>query len=329
MVSRRFPAWLVKRLPNPSLAHEVKVLMREKRLHTVCEEARCPNLFECFSRSTATFMIGGDVCTRTCGYCAVQKGTPLPLDPEEPRHVAEAAAQMKLRHVVVTMVNRDDLPDGAAGHVAETIWAIREFLPGATVEVLVSDFMGDFQAVERVVSARPDVFNHNMETVRRLFKRIRPNGDYERSLRVLGMARGLGMMTKSGIMVGMGEAETDVLSLMDDLRRPGVDCQIMTIGQYLAPQAKAVPMKEYIHPDAYGRYRAAGRARGFAHVFAGPFVRSSYNAEEALHAAQGACGSPAHGDPEARRFLTPDGSGRNVPAPPPRRIPLAISAARG
>ena len=243
--------------------------------------------------------------------------------------MAEAAARMRLRHVVVTMVNRDDLADGAAGHVAGTIGAIRDLLPGATVEVLVSDFMGSGEAVERVAGARPDVFNHNMETVRRLFKRIRPNGDYERSLRVLGMAREMGMTTKSGIMVGMGEREEDVLSLMDDLRRPGVDCQIMTIGQYLAPQAKAVPMKEYVHPDVYGRYRAAGRARGFAHVFAGPFVRSSYNAEEALHAAQGACGSAPHGDPEARRFLTPDGSGRNVPAPSPRRIPLTISSARG
>jgi len=325
MSSRRFPAWLVKRLPNPSLAHEVKALMREKRLHTVCEEAHCPNLFECFSRSTATFMIGGDVCTRTCGYCAVQKGTPLPLDPGEPRHVAEAARRMKLRHVVVTMVNRDDLPDGAAGHVVETIEALREHIPGVSVEVLVSDFMGDFHAVEKVVKARPDVFNHNMETVRRLFKSIRPNGSYERSLCVLGMAREMGMTTKSGIMVGMGEAEADVVSLMGDLRRPEVDCQIMTIGQYLAPRAKAIPMKEYIHPDVYDRYREAGRARGFAHVFAGPFVRSSYNAEEALHAAQGCHGGELHGDPEARRFMTPDGTGRNVPAPSPRRIPLAIA----
>ncbi|MEK6712096.1 MAG: lipoyl synthase [Nitrospinota bacterium] len=327
MVSRRFPGWLVKRLPNPSLAHEVKVLMREKRLHTVCEEAHCPNLFECFARSTATFMIGGDLCTRTCGYCAVKKGAPLPLDPGEPRRVAEAAARMRLRHVVVTMVNRDDLADGAAGHVVETIEAIRGLLPGAAVEVLVSDFMGGFAAVERVVRARPDVFNHNMETVRRLFKRIRPGGSYERSLRVLGMAReiGPGMTTKSGIMVGMGEAEEDVLSLMDDLRRPGVDCQVMTIGQYLAPQAKAVPMREYIHPDVYDRYRAAGQARGFAHVFAGPFVRSSYNAEEALRAAQGGPRDQRRGDPEARSFLTPDGSGRNVPAPQPRRIPLTIA----
>jgi len=330
MVSRWFPPWLVKRLPNPSQAHALKALMREKRLHTVCEEARCPNLFECFSRSTATFMIGGDVCTRTCGYCAVQKGAPDPLDAAEPRRVAEAAAQMGLRHVVVTMVNRDDLADGAAGHVAETIFAIRERLPGATVEVLVSDFMGNLAAVERVVGAGPDVFNHNMETVRRLFRRTRPHGDYERSLRVLGLARALGpaMATKSGIMVGLGETEADVLALMDDLRRPGVDCQIMTIGQYLAPQKKAIPMREYIHPDAYARYRAAGRARGFAHVFAGPFVRSSYNAEEALHAAQGAARGGAPGDPEARAFLTPDGSGRNIPVPRPSLLPLSL-AGRG
>ena len=332
MTSRRFPPWLVKRLASPSQAHGVKALMREKRLHTVCEEARCPNLFECFSRQTATFMIGGDVCTRTCGYCAVEKGVPGPLDPEEPLHVAEAAAALGLRHVVVTMVNRDDLPDGAAGHVVATIEAIRARMPLATVEVLVSDFMGNLDAVERVVRANPDVFNHNIETVERLFKRSRPNGDYARSLRVLGRARGMDpeMTTKSGAMVGLGETEEDVLALMDDLRRPEVDCQILTLGQYLAPKAKSLPVREYVHPDAYARYRIAGRARGFQHVFAGPFVRSSYNAEEALHAARGGGeggdggGGERAGDPEGRAFLTPDGSGRNVPVPRGGVIPLRV-----
>ncbi len=326
MASRRFPPWLVKRLPSPSRAHEVKVLMRNKHLHTVCEEARCPNLFECFSRNTATFMIGGDVCTRTCGYCAVTKGTPEPLDQNEPLHVAQAAKHLGLKHIVVTMVNRDDLFDGAAGHVVATIKAIRALLPEATVEVLVSDFMGDFDAVEQVVRARPDVFNHNMETVKRLFKGTRPNGDYERSLRVIGMAREIApdMVTKSGVMVGMGETEEDVLSLMDDLRDENVDCQIMTIGQYLAPRKKAIPVREYIHPDVYARYRVAGEAKGFSHVFAGPFVRSSYNAEEALHASQGLSEGKLQGDPEGRAFMTADGLGSNVPAPPHRLLSLPV-----
>ncbi len=327
MASRRFPPWLLKRFPSPSHAHEVKVLMRGKRLHTVCEEARCPNLFECFSRKAATFMIGGDICTRTCGYCAVAKGTPGPLDAGEPLRVAEAAKSLGLRHVVITMVNRDDLPDGAAAHVAATIQAIRVLLPRATVEVLVSDFMGDFDAVAQVARARPDVFNHNIETVKRLFKKTRPNGDYERSLRVIGVAREIvpQMMTKSGLMVGMGETEKDVLSLMDDLRDARVNCQIMTIGQYLSPQKKAIPVREYVHPDVYERYRLAGAARGFAHVFAGPFVRSSYNAEEALHASHGLTEERSERDPEGRAFMTADGSGRNVPAPSVRLIALPLS----
>jgi lipoic acid synthetase len=313
MVSRRFPPWLVKRLPAPSKAHDVKALMRKKSLFTVCEEARCPNLFECFEQGTATFMIGGDICTRTCGYCAVEKGEPAPLDVDEPRHVGEAAASLHLHHVVVTMVNRDDLPDGAASHVVETIEAIRLRLPEATVEVLVSDFMGNYGAVETVVNARPDVFNHNIETVSRLFKKTRPRGDYERSLRVIGMARGIDptMTTKSGVMVGMGETEEDVMALMDDLRAPGVDCQIMTIGQYLQPRKKGIPVAEYIHPDTFERYRVAGREKGFGHVFAGPFVRSSYNAREAMLAAQGGANGTA-GDPEGRSFMTEDMSGRNV-----------------
>ncbi len=324
MVSHRFPPWLVKRMPGPSKAHGLKAIMRQKRLHTVCEEARCPNLFECFSRGTATFMIGGDVCTRTCGYCAVTKGLPDPLDADEPMHVAEASFRLNLNHVVVTMVNRDDLADGAAGHVVETIEAIRKRLPEATIEVLVSDFMGDFAAVEKVVRARPDVFNHNMETVGRLFRKIRPNGDYERSLRALAIAREIdpGITTKSGIMVGLGETEDDVFSLMDDLRRPEVDCQIMTIGQYLQPQKKALPVREFIHPDTYDRYRAAGEDKGFAYVYAGPFVRSSYNAMEAMHAAQGGGGENPAGDPEGRTFMTEDRSGRNVPVSQGRMVSL-------
>ncbi len=324
MVSRRFPPWLVKRLPSPSKAHGLKALMRQKRLHTVCEEARCPNLFECFSRGTATFMIGGDVCTRTCGYCAISKGLPDALDTDEPRRVAEASSRLNLRHVVITMVNRDDLSDGASGHVVATIEAIRELLPETTVEVLVSDFMGDVAAVEKVVRAGPDVFNHNMETVERLFKKTRPRGNYERSLRVLSVARDIdpGITTKSGIMVGLGETEKDVMSLMDDLRRPDVDCQIMTIGQYLQPQKKALPVHEYIHPDTHERYRKAGKEKGFAYVFAGPFVRSSYNALEAMNAAQGMDGENGSEDPEGRTFMTADRSGRNIPVSQGRMVSL-------
>ena len=322
MVSRRFPPWLVKRLPNPSQAHSLKALLRKNRLVTVCEEARCPNLFECFSRGTATFMIGGDICTRTCGYCAVKKGNPAPLNPKEPSHVGEAAAQLGLHHVVVTMVNRDDLPDGAAMHVVATIEAIRGRLPEATVDVLVSDFMGNFEAVEQVVRAKPDVFNHNIETVRRLFKKTRPKGNYERSLRIIGMAREIDpdMTTKSGTMVGLGETEEDILHLIDDLRQPNVDCQIMTIGQYLSPRNKAIPVHEYIHPDTFERYRMAGLNSGFAHVYAGPFVRSSYNAHEAMLEAQETKICPT-GDPEGWSFMTEDMSGKNI-AIGSNRIPI-------
>ncbi|MDP6485042.1 MAG: lipoyl synthase, partial [Nitrospinota bacterium] len=226
-------------------------------------------------------------------------------------------------------VTRDDLPDGGAGHFARTIRVFRARCPEVRIEVLVPDFKGDQSAIETVLDARADVFNHNIETVKRLFKRSRPNGDYARSLRVLGSARGMDpeMTTKSGAMVGLGETEEDVLALMDDLRRPEVDCQILTLGQYLAPKAKSFPVREYVHPDTYERYRIAGRARGFNHVFAGPFVRSSYNAEEALHAARDARddrGGERAGDPEGRAFLTPDGSGRNVPVPRGGVIPLRI-----
>ena len=313
MVSDRFPPWLVKRLPNPSKAHHVKSLMRSKNLHTVCEEARCPNLVDCFSRGTATFMIGGDICTRTCGYCSVSKGDPLTLDIEEPINVAETAKSMKLKHVVVTMVNRDDLQDVASEHVAKTVTAIRSKIPSEKIEVLVSDFLGDIKSVETVVLSKPDVFNHNMETVRRLFPRIRPNGDFKRSLEVLSVAKKIDpkVFTKSGVMVGLGEKEEDVLSLMDDLRDPSIKCDILTIGQYLQPQKKAIPVKEYIHPDVYQRYRIAAKEKGFSYVFAGPFVRSSYNAAEALELAQGDLAESSQ-DLEGRMYMTDSGLGQNI-----------------
>jgi len=282
-------------------------------LHTVCEEARCPNLVDCFSRGTATFMIGGDICTRTCGYCSVSKGDPLTLDIEEPINVAETAKSMKLKHVVVTMVNRDDLQDGASEHVAKTVTAIRSKIPSAKIEVLVSDFLGDIKSVETVVLSKPDVFNHNMETVRRLFPRIRPNGDFKRSLEVLSVAKKIDpkVFTKSGVMVGLGEKEEDVLSLMDDLRDPSIKCDILTIGQYLQPQKKAIPVKEYIHPDVYQRYRIAAKEKGFSYVFAGPFVRSSYNAAEALELAQGDLAESSQ-DLEGRMYMTDSGLGQNI-----------------
>ncbi len=313
MGSDRFPPWLVKRLPNPSKAHSVKTLMRSKNLHTVCEEARCPNLVDCFSRGTATFMIAGDICTRTCGYCSVSKGDPLNLDIMEPLNVAQAAKIMKLKHVVVTMVNRDDLKDGASEHVAKTVRSIKSEIPSAKIEVLVSDFMGDIPSVETVVLSKPDVFNHNMETVRRLFPRIRPNGNFDRSLEVLSVAKKIdsNIITKSGVMVGLGEKESDVLSLMDDLRDPNVGCDILTIGQYLQPQKKAIPVREYIHPDVYQRYRVAAKEKGFSYVFAGPFVRSSYNAAEALELAQGELEESSL-DLEGKKYMTNSGLGKNI-----------------
>ncbi|MED5579733.1 MAG: lipoyl synthase [Nitrospinota bacterium] len=313
MSSNRFPPWLVKRLPNPSNAHNVKSLMRSKNLHTVCEEAKCPNLFDCFSRGTATFMIAGDICTRTCGYCSVSKGMPFDLDLMEPFNVAETARIMKLKHVVVTMVNRDDLFDGASEHVANTVRAVRDKNPMAKIEVLVSDFLGDIKSVKTVVESGPDVFNHNMETVRRLFLRVRPNGDFNRSLEVLSVAKKLdpNIVTKSGVMVGLGEKEDDVYSLMDDLRDPQVSCDILTVGQYLQPQKKAIPVKEYIHPDVYNRYRIAAKEKGFSSVFAGPFVRSSYNAAEALELAQGEIEASSY-DLEGKRYMTVNGLGENI-----------------
>tara|TARA_A100001037_G_scaffold306857_1_gene357343 strand:- start:7315 stop:8100 length:786 start_codon:yes stop_codon:yes gene_type:complete len=243
----------------------------------------------------------------------VSKGDPLTLDSLEPLNVAETAKCMKLKHVVVTMVNRDDLQDGASEHVAETVSAIRSKIPSAKIEVLVSDFLGDFKSVEKVVLSKPDVFNHNMETVRRLFPKIRPNGDFQRSLEVLSVAKEIDpkIFTKSGVMVGLGEKEEDVFSLMDDLRDPNIKCDIITIGQYLQPQKKAIPVKEYIHPDVYERYRVAAKKKGFSYVFAGPFVRSSYNAAEALELAQGEL-TESSLDLEGRKYMTDSGLGENV-----------------
>jgi lipoic acid synthetase len=258
----------------------VRVLLREKSLHTVCEEARCPNLGECFSRGTATFLLLGDRCTRRCRYCSVSTARPLPPDPEEPRRVAEAASRMGLRYVVLTSVDRDDLEDGGASHFAAAVRAVRQAVPGAGIEVLTPDFKGDRRALGAVLSAGPEVFNHNIETVPRLFPRLRPQGRYGLSLAVLAAAKAIrpGPTTKSGLMVGLGETDAEVVSVLVDLRARGVD--IVTIGQYLRPSREHEPVHRYVTPLAFRELEARARAIGFPTVYAGVFVRSSFNAEE-------------------------------------------------
>lgn len=276
----RKPPWLVKRLPLGGEVSAVRSLLRRQKLHSVCESAMCPNLGECFSRRTATFMILGNVCTRHCGYCAVDSGAPQPIDPEEPHRVAEAAAGLGLRHVVVTSVTRDDLPDGGAAHFAETVRAIRRRCPSALVEVLIPDFGGSRSALQLVLDAEPDVLNHNVETVPRLFPTVRPQGDYGRSLELLAwagshLARG---HTKSGLMVGLGESEEEVVQVMRDLR--GIGCDVFTVGQYLRPSKAHLEVRRYYAPEDFDRLKAVGESMGFLMVAAGPFVRSSYNADQ-------------------------------------------------
>jgi lipoic acid synthetase len=258
----------------------MRALLREGALNTVCEEARCPNLGECFSRGTATFMLLGDRCTRRCGYCSVGTAKPLPPDAGEPERVARAAARLRLRYVVLTSVNRDDLPDGGAAHFAATTRAVKQALPEAGVEVLTPDFRGDRGALASVLAAEPAVFNHNIETVPRLFKHLRPQGRYRLSLELLAAARELrpGVPTKSGLMLGLGETDAEVLEVLGDLRRSGVS--ILTLGQYLRPTREHEPVHRYLPPDAFVRLEREARGMGFPTVYSGVFVRSSYNAEE-------------------------------------------------
>src|SRR6187397_314778 len=281
----RLPAWARKGSPLAPAARPLRVLLREQRLVTVCEEARCPNLAECFSRGTATFMLLGDRCTRRCGYCAVATGRPLPPDPDEPARVADAAARLGLRYVVLTAVARDDLDDGGAAQFAATVHAVRARLPQARVEVLTPDFKGDRTALEAVLSARPDVFNHNVEMAPRLFPSLRPQGDYARSLRLLRDARTLhpGQVTKSGLMLGLGETDTEVRQVLADLR--GAQVGIVTLGQYLRPTRDHAPVARYVPPADFARWGDEARALGFASVYSGVFVRSSFNAEEVFHGA--------------------------------------------
>jgi lipoic acid synthetase len=275
----RLPEWARRPRVFPESLHHLKTEFRRVALHTVCESARCPNIHECFHQGTATFMILGNVCTRTCGFCAVPRGRPLALDPEEPRHVAQMAARMKLRHVVITSVNRDELPDGGAGHFAATVAEVRRALPAARVEVLTPDFCGDHRAVATVLDAGPGVFNHNLETVARLYRRVRPQAEYRRSLEVLAFARRYApqVLTKSGFMVGLGETPQEVCELLRDLREAAVD--IVTIGQYLQPTRRHLPVEAYLPPAQFDSYRHAGLQLGFRAVFSGPLVRSSYLAD--------------------------------------------------
>jgi lipoyl synthase len=278
------PEWLRIRLGDPTNQNHLLKLIEGLNLHTVCQEAKCPNIFECWSDRTATFMLGGDICTRHCGFCAVGKGAPTALDPEEPKNVAEAVRHLNLAHTVITSVNRDDLPDGGAAHWAETVREVRRANPGCKVEVLIPDFNGDEAALNAVLDARPDVLNHNTETIARLYRRVRPDADYQQSLTLLKRAAERRdraqpeMLTKSGIMVGLGEEFDEVVELMKDLR--SVSCDIMTIGQYLQPHARRLPVERYVTPEEFDRWRDLGMEMGFQHVQSSPLTRSSYHARE-------------------------------------------------
>ncbi|HEY3172150.1 MAG TPA: lipoyl synthase [Thermoanaerobaculia bacterium] len=284
------PPWLKVRLSTTGEYEEVRAMMRRLSLVTVCEEARCPNIHECWARErTATFMLMGDVCTRTCGFCAVGKGAPSPLDSEEPERVAEAVRELGLSHSVVTSVNRDDLSDGGAEHFAETIRAIRRRVPECTVEVLIPDFCGNWDALDVVLAEAPEILNHNLESVARLYRRVRPQARYERSLELLARADAFrrespsGMRTKSGVMVGLGETMDELVRALADLKSAG--CDIATIGQYLQPHERRLPVERYYTPDEFEALRREGEAMGFVRVEAGPLVRSSYHARRALEAA--------------------------------------------
>ena len=286
--SPRKPEWIRVKAPTHPVYHETRALMRDHRLVTVCEEAACPNIGECWSQRHATMMIMGDTCTRACAFCNVRTGLPNPLDAGEPARVADAVARLGLKHVVVTSVDRDDLADGGAGHFAATIRALREAAPGTTIEVLTPDFLRKPGAVEIVAEARPDVFNHNLETVPRLYPAIRPGARYYQSLRLLDQVKQQApeIFTKSGLMVGLGEARTEIMQVMDDLRIADVD--FLTIGQYLQPTVKHAAVAEFVSPEHFEDYARLARAKGFLLVSATPLTRSSYHADADFAALQAA-----------------------------------------
>ena len=284
----RLPEWLKVRAPGSPRYIELKSLMREQSLHTVCEEAHCPNIGECWDRGTATYMILGEICTRACRYCAVTTGRPAGIDLQEPARLAKTVKEIGLNYCVITSVNRDDLADGGAFIFASCIKKIREESPGCKVEVLIPDFAGSWPALQKVMDAGPDVLNHNIESVPRVFQNVRPRGDHRMSLELLAKAKEMApdTVTKSGIIVGMGENRDELLETMSDLRQ--VDCDLLTIGQYLRPSQKHLPIDRFYTPAEFDELREAGDAMGFKHVASGPLVRSSYHAGEQLAAAQGA-----------------------------------------
>ncbi len=272
------PPWLKVKLPLGTNYIDVKSIVGTHRLNTVCEDARCPNLGECWSRGTATFMILGDICTRSCGFCAVKTGRPDLLDTDEPRRVASAARKMNLHHVVVTSVNRDELADGGASIFAETITRLREAIPGVTIEVLIPDFKGETDALHKLVEVRPDILNHNIETVPRLYSTVRPQAGYKRSLDVLRYYKIHGLTTKSGLMLGIGEEKDEIKAALEDLTAAGVD--IVTLGQYLQPSRHHLPVDRWVTPEEFEYWKEFGLDIGFRHVESAPLVRSSYHAEE-------------------------------------------------
>lgn len=274
----RKPHWLKIQLPKGDNYLKVKGILEEKELHTICSSGKCPNMGECWNAGTATFMILGEICTRSCKFCATKTGKPLPVDTDEPEKIAQSIKHLKLKHAVITSVDRDDLPDGGAAIWAATVRKIKELNPATTIETLIPDFGGNADHLQIVVDSEPEIISHNLETVRRLTPHIRSAAQYDRSLGVLKQIAASGRRAKSGIMVGLGETEAEVLATMDDLRK--VNCEILTIGQYLQPTSAHLPVSEYVHPDVFEKYRVAGLGKGFAFVESKPLVRSSYHAEK-------------------------------------------------
>ena len=275
-VTGRKPSWLKMKMPAGAEYLKLLQLVNEQRLHTVCQSAKCPNLGECWSAGTATLMILGDVCTRACGFCHIATGRPATLDLDEPIRVGKAVAAMGLKHTVITSVNRDELPDGGAGVWAETIRQIRLQAPGTSVEVLIPDFAGDWNALQKVLDQGPEILNHNIETIPRLYRRVRPQAKYRRSLDLLQIAKNQGLVTKTGMMLGLGEQQDEIDSVLDDL--VAIGCEILTLGQYLQPTAQHLPVERWVHPDEFARWKRRGEERGLRHVESGPLVRSSYHA---------------------------------------------------
>ena len=279
---RRKPPWLKMKMPGGENYARLLKLVNDQRLHTVCQSAKCPNMGECWSAGTATLMILGDVCTRSCGFCHIATGRPPTLDLDEPVRVGAAVAAMGLGHAVITSVNRDELPDGGAAIWAETIRQVRRQAPGTSVEVLIPDFCGDWGALRLVLDERPDILNHNIETVPRLYREVRPQAKYRRSLDLLRIAADQGLVTKTGMMLGLGEEEHEIEQVLEDL--VAIGCEILTLGQYLQPTARHLPVKRWVHPEEFARWKARGEAKGLRHVESGPLVRSSYHAEKQVHA---------------------------------------------